>query len=246
MHFVRQIKFFSDDYRVIVPDMPGFGDSSEGHSATDPEAIARILAAGIARLVGQDPLYLAGFSYGGIMGSYLARLIRPQIIGFTLIGAVGYAAPTQTVSLSSWRHLTNATARRVMHRNNLAAIMIAEPYCIDAMAILIQESNAERSRHDTRPLARRKPLTEMLHASAVPLAAIWGERDQLAAPHFDERRAWLAARDPQAPFRLVADAGHWVQYEAPDAFNDILADCLRSFAERQREPEEVQGEQHVR
>ena len=95
-------------------------------------------------------------------------------------------------------------------------------------------------------MARSKPLTAVLDACAVPLAAIWGEYDQLAAPHFDARRAWLAERDPQAPFRLVADAGHWVQYEAPDAFNTVLADCIASFADRKLKPETSQGEQHGR
>ena len=45
MHFIRQIAFFSTGFRVLVPDMPGFGDSSAGPSATDPEAMARILSA---------------------------------------------------------------------------------------------------------------------------------------------------------------------------------------------------------
>lgn len=246
MHFLRQIEFFSTDYRVIVPDMPGFGDAGEGSYTTEPEAMARVLAAGINQLVGQEPLYLAGFSYGGIMGAYLARLIGPGIVGFVLIGAVGYEAPRQSVALSSWRHLSDSSARRAMHRNNLAAIMIAEPDRIDTTAILIQESNAERSRHDSRPVARRQPLSEALDASAVPLAAIWGERDQLAAPYFAERREWLAARDPEAPMMLIADAGHWVQYEAADTFNAALTDCLCSFSDRRGETETTLGGQHGR
>ena len=133
-----------------------------------------------------------------------------------------------------------------MHRKNLLAIMIADPARIDETAIMIQQSNAERSRHDTRPTARSKPLTEMLDASRVPLAAIWGEHDQLAAPYFDERREWLGKRDPNAPFKLVANAGHWVQYEAADAFNAALTDCLHSFADRGGETEIIQGGQHGR
>jgi len=50
--------------------------------------------------------------------------------------------------------------------------------------------------------------------------------------YFDERRSWLAGRDPDAPFRLVANAGHWVQYEAADAFNAALTEYLLSFADR--------------
>jgi len=245
-HFYRQIEFFSANYRVLVPDMPGFGDSKAGNPGPDPEAMARILAAGIERLSGEQRVYLGGFSYGGIIGGFLARLIRSRISGFVIIGGVGFDAKRQTVSLSSWRHLPDVAARRAMHRNNLAAIMIADPARIDPTAILIQEYNAERARHDTRPIARSKPLTDVLDASGVPLAAIWGELDHLATPYFDERRAWLAERDPQARFELIAGAGHWVQYEAADAFNTTLAACLRSFADRDRAPTSFQGGQHDR
>ncbi len=245
-HFFRQIEALSANYRVLVPDLPGFGDSSEGDQQADPDRMARILTAGIEQLAGQVPLYLVGFSYGGIIGGYLSRMIAPRIRGFVIVGGVGFEARRNVVDLSSWRHLSDIGSRRAMHRKNLMAIMIADSARIDQTAILIQQSNAERSRHDTRPTARIKPLTEMLDASKVPLAAIWGEHDQLAAPYFDERREWLAARDPEAAFKLIANAGHWVQYEAADAFNAALTDCLHSFAERGGETGNFQGGKHAR
>ncbi|MEM5471684.1 alpha/beta hydrolase [Hoeflea sp. AS60] len=245
-HFFRQIEAFSGDYRVIVPDLPGFGDSAACNPKADPHRMARILAAGIEQLAGSQPLNLVGFSYGGIIGGYLARMIASRISGFVIVGGVGFEARRNVVDLASWRHLSDIASRRAMHRKNLLAIMIADSTRIDETAILIQQSNAERSRHDTRPTARLKPLTEMLDASKVPLAAIWGEHDQLAAPHFEERRVWLAGRDKKAPFKLVANAGHWVQYEAADAFNAALTDCLRSFAERGGETGIYQGEEHGR
>ena len=231
-HFFRQIRFFAQNYRVIVPDLPGFGDSADCNRDAEPHRMARILAAGIDRLVGTQRFHLVGFSYGGIIGSFLARLLAPRIDGFVIVGGVGFEARRNDVNLSSWRRISDTEQRRARHRDNLLAIMIADPGRIDETAILIQQSNAERSRHDTRPTARTKPLTANLDATRIPLAAIWGERDQLAVPYFDERRAGLAARDPDACFKLIEDAGHWVQYEAADAFNAALTDCLRSFAER--------------
>lgn len=231
-HFYRQICFFARNYRVIMPDLPGFGDSADSNRDADPHRMARILAAGIDRLIGPERLCLVGFSYGGIIGSFLSRLIAPRVEGFVIAGGVGFEARRNDVALSSWRRISDTGQRRARHRDNLLAIMIADPARIDETAILIQQSNAERARHDTRPTARTKPLTANLDAVRIPLAAIWGERDQLAAPYFDERRAWLAARDPEACFKLIEDAGHWVQYEAADAFNKALTDCLRSFAER--------------
>lgn len=246
-HFFRQVEYFSRDYRVIAADMPGFGDSADSHSQAKPDEMARILAAGIDRLIGDETFRLVGFSYGGIIGGYLARRIPSRIGGFVVVGGVGFEAQNRAISLSRWRHLDEVESRRAVHRNNLAALMIANPEKIDEIAILIQEFNAQQSRHDTRATARMKPLTMVLDESDVPLAAIWGERDHLAAPNFDERRAWLAERDPDAPFMLVPDAGHWVQYEAPDAFNEMLSECLSSFDGRRRTNRRpLQGGEHGR
>lgn len=233
-HFFRQIEFFSRDRHVIAADMPGFGDSAESPSGATPDEMARILAAGLDRIAGTSTFHLVGFSYGGIIGGYLARLMPSRIAGFVLVGGVGFEAPNQTISLSRWRHLEDAVSRRAVHRRNLSALMIADPDRIDDIAVLIQEANAENSSHDTRPVARLKPLTRVLDETDVPLATIWGERDHLAAPNFDERRAWLAERDARAPFMLVPGAGHWVQYEAPEIFNGMLTDCLSSFDGRRR------------
>ena len=231
-HFFRQIRFLAQTYRVIVPDLPGFGDSADCNSDADPHRMARILIAGIDQLIGSEGFSLVGFSYGGIIGSFVSRLIAPRISGFVIVGGVGFEARRHDVTLSKWRNISDTAERRLRHRDNLLAIMIADPAQVDDTAILIQQSNAERSRHDTRPTARSKPLTGNLDASKLPLAAIWGERDQLAAPYFDERREWLLARDAEASFRLIENAGHWVQYEAADAFNAALTDCLRLFSQR--------------
>lgn len=240
-HFARQIEHFSREWRVIAADMPGFGDAADSDPQMEPDAMADVLAHGLDTLVGDASLHLVGFSYGGIIGGYLARRIGPRIHGFVIAGGVGFEAPRSAVELTRWRHLDDDDARRDAHRANLAALMIADPGNIDEMAVLIQEANAGMARHNTRPTARRLPLTGVLDESDVPLAAIWGERDQIAARHFEERRKWLAGLDPDARFVLIPEAGHWVQYEAPDAFNQSLADCLSEFRGQRR-----RGGQHAR
>lgn len=231
-HFLHQIDVFARDHRIIAVDLPGFGDSSEGASGADPEAMARIVASGIEHLIGQERFPLAAFSFGSIVAAYVARLLRPQVEGLVLIGAVGMGLRWHLVDLIRWRAIEDPEARRAAHRSNLATLMIADPSRIDDLAILVQEANAERSRFNTRPVARTEPLSDAIDGIDVPLAAIWGERDQLAAPFFEERRDWIKGLDPDAPFVIVPDAGHWVQYEAPDAFNAALRHCLDSFERR--------------
>ncbi len=58
------------------------------------------------------------------------------------------------------------------------------------------------------------------------LAGIWGERDATAMEDLPARARLLRGIQGGAPFIVIADAGHWVQYEAPDAFNATLLELL--------------------
>ena len=56
------------------------------------------------------------------------------------------------------------------------------------------------------------------------LDGIWGERDATAYPHLDERARILRGFQANARFAVVPGAGHWVQYEAADPFNALIAE----------------------
>ena len=58
------------------------------------------------------------------------------------------------------------------------------------------------------------------------LDGIWGGRDATAYPHLDERARTLRSFQPEARFEVIDGAGHWVQYEAADLFNPLLAEIV--------------------
>jgi pimeloyl-ACP methyl ester carboxylesterase len=90
--------------------LPGFGDSADCNRDADPRRMARILVAGIDRLIGAERFYQVGFSYGGIIGSFVSRLVASRIGGFVIVGGVGFEARRHDVTLSSWRHIPDAVA----------------------------------------------------------------------------------------------------------------------------------------
>jgi pimeloyl-ACP methyl ester carboxylesterase len=106
--------------------------------------------------------------------------------------------------------------------------MLADPAKIDPLAIAIQDWNTDRVRIDSRPFARTSALLESLQRVATPrLNGIWGERDAVSINDLDRRIAAIKAIRPEADVRVIPGAGHWVAYEAPDAFNGMLGDMLR-------------------
>ena len=60
----------------------------------------------------------------------------------------------------------------------------------------------------------------------LPLKTIWGTRDAIARPSVEARLDVLRRHHPELDARLIEGAGHWVMYEAPDAFCAALLELL--------------------
>jgi len=226
-HWLRNIPALSARYTVLAPDLPGLGDSDPAPGPYDGWSLARILADGLARLVPPPGRYhLAGFSFGGVLSGPLATLEGERVRSLTLVGSGGLGLIRRPIEMTAWRTLATAEERAAAHRHNLATLMLADPARIDALAIHLQGENARRGRTKSRPISLSTILSDALPRIAAPLNGIWGERDATAWPHLAEREALLRLSHPELAFHVVPGAGHWVQYEAPDAFDAALLALL--------------------
>jgi pimeloyl-ACP methyl ester carboxylesterase len=106
--------------------------------------------------------------------------------------------------------------------------MFADPSRIDDLALHLQAENAARGRTRSPPIARTDTLTRMLPQVRARIAGIWGERDATAMDDLPARARLLRGIQPEAPFIVIAGAGHWVQYEAAAAFNATLLELVRA------------------
>ena len=72
-HWIKQAIPFSKKYRVLIPDMPGFGESDDLTLPHTPEKIASNLADTILKLITLDenPI-ICGFSFGGLIAGHLS------------------------------------------------------------------------------------------------------------------------------------------------------------------------------
>jgi pimeloyl-ACP methyl ester carboxylesterase len=104
--------------------------------------------------------------------------------------------------------------------------MIADPDKIDELALWLQKTNHARARMRSRRFSRSDALMQALPNIKARLSGIWGERDATAYPHVEERARILRSVQPAARFVTVPGAGHWVQFEAADQFNPLLAELV--------------------
>ncbi len=225
-HWVRNIPVLAEEYRVLVPDLPGLGESDFPPDGDDADAVAAIVADGIDAIIGPDTRYdVVGFSFGGTMAACVGALRGKRLRSVTIIGSSGVGPAGSAVQLLKVRHL-EGEERRETHRENLNRLMIADRAKIDALALLIQDWNTVRSRLRTPALSRSGAILRAIDKLQAPLNGIWGELDAPANPQAPKRVAALRDRCPTADIRMIPGAGHWVAYEAPETVYAMLREML--------------------
>lgn len=225
-HWVRNIPALVPTCRVLVPDLPGLGESDMPPVIDDAFAIAAIVADGIDAVVGAATSYdVVGFSFGGTVAACVGALRGKRVRSVTIIGSSGVSATASWVNLEKVRHL-QGQERRETHRTNLNRLMIADPAKIDDLALTIQDWNTVRSRLHTPAISRGGAIMRAIDRLQSPLNGMWGELDAPANPKGPERVATMRAHRPEADIRLIPGAGHWAAYEAPDTVNAILLEML--------------------
>jgi 2-hydroxy-6-oxonona-2,4-dienedioate hydrolase len=224
MHWMRNVEDLSRDYMLLVPDIPGSGESASPHLPTNVETVAAALVAGVDAILGPERRFaVAGFSMGGLISGFVTKLAGDRVTTLVLVGAVGTTARRATMApMKSWRRLRSDDAKREAHRTNLSILMVHDPAAIDEPALYMQFHNAERSRVRGKHINPTGDLSTTLPSFKGRLASIWGEHDATAGPYLYERRDKLAQLKPGASFDVIPGAGHWVQYEAAEPFNRLL------------------------
>jgi pimeloyl-ACP methyl ester carboxylesterase len=111
-------------------------------------------------------------------------------------------------------------------RRNLELLMLHDPANIDGVAIHMQIMNTTRARTRSRDMGIAGALSNVLPQVRVPLAGIWGEYDSTTYPYIQERIDIFRAVQPDFRMHVIPGGGHWVAYEAAEAFNAKLLEVL--------------------
>ena len=224
-HWIRNVLPLSRQFTVIAADLPGLGESATPPEPWTAAGLAAIIARGLDIVLPRgERLHLAGFSFGGVIGGNVAAQLGDRVRGFTVMGSNGLGLERSPTPLQRVAPGASQAEEFATHRYNLNQLMIADPDRIDELALYLQKTNHARARMRSRRFSRSGALVEALPRITARLDGIWGERDATAVPHLDERARILRSFQPSARFAVVPGAGHWVQYEASDRFNALIAE----------------------
>ncbi|MGZ8384168.1 MAG: alpha/beta fold hydrolase [Nitrospira sp.] len=237
-HWIRNILPLARHYRVIAPDLPGFGDSQMTSLPDNPSEVAEIVAAGLREILAAGEVVdIAAFSFGGVGSGHLATQHPELVASLNLVGAVGlgvtrHPAP-KMVRVSAATPIEDRWSAQIV---NLKTLMLADEGNIDALAIYLQDHNTARTRLRSRPMSRAESLGPLLHELSCPVSAVWGRQDAVYPDDVSERIRLFNSLKPPAPVAFIEPGGHWVQYERAEAFNAYLLEML---AQRHQTREEA-------
>ena len=228
MHWLRNIEALAARHVVWVPDMPGFLDSAEpppprtGEDALEP--LLAVLQATLDSLVGATtPVGLCGVSFGGFVAVRLA-VRRGNTARLALLGTAGHATMRRLrVDMINWRAAPDRAAEVAALRHNLMALMLHDPAALDALAFEIHDIACHGTRLRSKEVSLAGGLQaalDVLDTRGVPQYLLWGAHDATADPV--PLVASLTAGHPLRQGHVIANAGHWVQYEAAQAANAWL------------------------
>ncbi|MFF8994552.1 alpha/beta fold hydrolase [Streptomyces sp. NPDC014983] len=236
-NYARNIAELAKEHRVIVPDLPGYGRSSKGIDPTDPFGHLADGIRGALDRLGLDKAHLVGNSYGGACALRLALDTPDRVDRMVLMGPGGIGT-TRALPTPGLNSLLDYYTGDGPSRRKLEAFI--RQYLVFNAADVPESVIDSRYRDSidpevvaAPPLRRPKSLRALwrmdftrdarLSRLPVPTLVLWGAEDKVNRPSGGRM---LAERLPDCDLYMVANTGHWVQFERAGLFNRLCADFL--------------------
>ena len=223
LHWVRNIEALSRQHRVLVPDLPGYGDSDSPEHPSDLQELVDILQHTLNQVVGEaTPVSVVAFSFGSIVASHLV-VQRPDVRQLILLGPTGHGLMHRRLPMVNWRRSADPQQVDADLTHNLKALMLAGP--VDDLALSVHRHSCLHTRFRSREASQGHALVDALDQFRNPVRMIWGEEDPTGEA--SEVGPALCRGAGNCHWQSIPQAGHWVQYEAADTVNDKILNWLK-------------------
>lgn len=234
-----QIEALKADYRLIVPEMWGHGESGplpEG-TARHPDLAAHMLE--LMDRLEIERFALAGSSMGGMWGAHLAALAPNRITGFAMLNS--YLGEEPEINRQTYfAMLANVEREGLVNESiiaNIAPLFFA-PGALEASPDLatrfrdqIGGYDAKRLRESIVPLGRlifgRENALDILKRIEAPMLIIAGREDRSRPAAESVEMAGLTGAIPH----VIGACGHSSTIEQPTRVNGLLSEFLAAIHE---------------
>ncbi len=234
----EQLDGLSSDYRVVAPDMRGYGGTDAPERVRDYSL--DLLVQDVVELIdalGVEKVHLVGHDWGGVIAWEVGQRHGDRLHTLSVLNC----PPLQVMARGmldlrqlrrSWymfffqlpvlpeRYLTRDPSR-LLDRMFRGSAYNPEPFTRERMAPYLRQLRDRGVPGINYYRAAVRRLPRALTPIRVPTRLIWGLRDTaLSSDYADPAHYcdWVEHFDRV----LIEDASHWVQQEAPEAVNRAL------------------------
>lgn len=220
--------FAQAGWRVIAPDLRGYGDSEVVPGITTVGTFARDIA-GLLDYLKVEATVLGGLSMGGQIVMELQRSFPHRVRGIAL------ADTSAQAETEAGKELRRDTAQRLMregmtpYADELLSKMLApetirrQPHVARHVLAMMRGTSPEGAAAALRGRAERPDYLEVLSEAAVPIVVVVGRDDEFTPV---EDAELIQARVPGATLVVIQAAGHMPNLERPTEFNAALQGLL--------------------
>ncbi len=227
--------------RVIVPDLPGHGDTA---AFADRQANLPRMADAVAELMhamGEAPRLVGGHSAGAAVAAQLALDDRlPSLRGLLAVngaldplpGLMGWVAPAMARWAAHSDRLPGWVTRHASQPRALDHLIASTGSRLDAAGVAHYQSLLSQPTHvrgvlDMLAHWRLEDLQARLPSLRLPFWLVAGLADRTTAP---VRSLELSRRLPQGRFVGLPGLGHLAHEESPEAISTLLLSLLDQVA----------------
>lgn len=239
------IPALAHDFRVLAPDLVGFGLSDAPPDGKHvPRLERRHHVSAFIEALGITRCALVGHSEGGFIAAMLA-LEKPELVGEVVVVSSGATAPRlggdedrawQAAAAAAYNVLDGCETEEDFLRTNARLSTKNPPEFVEILrknyrlacesGQLQRFKEAARKRDDAEyTRVQEDHLLPHLRTLRGRLFIVWSGCDETVPV---ARGIKLLERAPQADMHIFADAAHMVMIDRPNEFNEILGAWLNS------------------
>lgn len=227
-HWLRNIEALVEaGYRVIVPDIPGFGESDVATSGgEDAPGVIEPLWSGYTHLFQAEPCQIMGFSFGAMVAVLMAQANPDLTQSLLLVAPPGLGLRSPSFPVRSLKHLSSWDAISPIIQFNLSMQMLHQAESLDDETLRIHAHNIQRDRMKARKISQTQIVLDALTQTRCPVDAIYGDRDTFYLSGLDRLEGLLKSAPYFRQLTFLPGCGHWVAHEDAPAFNAIASQML--------------------
>ncbi|TSD67943.1 alpha/beta hydrolase [Inquilinus sp. KBS0705] len=217
-------------FRVIAPDVVGYGESDKPDASYDRPYFSRWLNGFLTQL-DVPAAHIIGLSQGGAIALQFAIDYPKKVKRLVLVDSAGLGAQVSFwpfVGLIWMNNLPSAAANRFNSNYILHDPENRDPNHSRYSVAVVKDPGGKNVFRQGRGSAVSKIPEESLRQIRNETLIIWGKQDRLFSFIYGEEAAKLI---PNAQLRLIDNAGHLPLIDQPQVFNGILIDFLSEVPE---------------